>query len=280
MLNCARRRGPWGAVALVLVALAFVACGSSDAELVVPEATRDVSAEASRPVYLALGDSLAVGIGARDWATGGYVGLLHASLNADRGPADAFVLRNVARSGADTRSAIEDGQLAEAIAIIEERRATETLADDVQVVTIGLGGNDGFALVAVCGGVIDDACFAAAERQIGDVGKNLSFILGRLQAAAGPDARVVVMTYYNPLIHERCPLNEFELIGDVVLEGQPDLGVSRGVNDEIRDAAAAAGVPVAEVDELPVSELVGDCLHANDEGHARIALAFEAVLGS
>jgi hypothetical protein len=93
----------------VLVALAFVACGSSDAELVVPEAPRDVSAEASGPVYLALGDSLAVGIGARDWAIGGYVGLLHSNLNADRAPADAFALRKVARSGADMRLAIEDG---------------------------------------------------------------------------------------------------------------------------------------------------------------------------
>lgn len=280
MLSGARRRVCWGGVALVLGVLALVACGSNDADLVVPESSVDVPGEATGPVYLALGDSLAVGVGARDWPTGGYVGLLHARLNADRGPADALVLRNVARSGADTRSAIEDGQLAEAIAIIEERRATETLADDVEVVTIGLGGNDGFGLAAVCDGVIDDACFAAAERQIQDVGKNLSFILGRLQAAAGPGVSIVVMTYYNPLIHERCPLNEFELIGDVVLEGQPELGVTRGVNDEIRDAAAAAGVSVAEVTDLPVTELVGDCLHTNDAGHLRIATAFEGALGT
>jgi hypothetical protein len=88
------------------------------------------------------------------------------------------------------------------------------------------------------------------------------------------------MTYYNPLIHDGCQLHEFKLIGDVVLEGEAALGIPDGLNDEIRAAAEAAGIPVAEVGALSVAELTGDCLHASDAGHARIASAFQAALHS
>ena len=171
-------------------------------------------------------------------------------------------------------------KIAEALALIEERRATPSGADDVQVITVGIGGNDGFGLVAVCNGVVDDACLAAAQERIREVRKNLRFIVDSLRDAAGPEARIAVMTYYNPLVHEGCPLHEFKLIGDVVLEGQPALGVAEGLNDEIRAAAGEAGVPIAEVGDLTPSELTGDCLHASDAGHVRIAAAFEVALNS
>jgi lysophospholipase L1-like esterase len=262
------------------MAIAFVAAACSGSLEAEGQSESDQEAEpaaAAGPVYLALGDSLAVGVGATDWPTGGYVPRLHALLNAAR-PANAQLeLVNVGRSGADSVSVIDGGQLSEAIAVIEERRATASTSDDVEVITIGVGGNDGFGVVALCDGVVDDACLERAEGRIRDVRKNLLFITRQLQAAAGPDVQIAVMTYYNPLIHEGCPLHEFELIGDVVLEGQVELGVPEGLNDEIRAAAEAAGVPVAEVGELTVAELTGDCLHASDAGHARIAAAFEAA---
>ena len=230
-------------------------------------------------MYLALGDSLAVGVGASNWPTGGYVPRLAVLLNEDREASDAFELVNIGRSGATTASVIEEGQLAEAVAVIEARRRTESTTDDAATITIGVGGNDAFRLVAICNGVIDEACLSVARQQIREVRKNLLFILQTLLEAAGPEVSIAVMTYYNPLVHERCPLNEFELIGDVVLEGRAELGLVDGLNDEIRAAAGAAGIPVAEVGALVSSELTGDCLHASDTGHARIAVAFLAALG-
>lgn len=279
-----RRRAPGRPLAVALtvsLALFAAACGSSAEG--VPE--RDGQPEATAPsdqspVYLALGDSLAVGVGASSWPTGGYVPRLLTMLNADRSQDTELVLVNVGRSGADTLSAIEEGQLAEAVAEIEARRVTAVTTDDVEVITVGIGGNDAFALVPLCSGVIDDACLDAAGQQIREVRKRLAFIVEALRDAAGPDARIAVMTYYNPLIHEGCPLHEFELIGDVVLEGEATLGVPDGLNDEIRAAAASTGVPVAEVGELSVDELTGDCLHASDAGHARIAMAFQQALNS
>lgn len=274
-------------IAMLLLVLG-AACGSrsvleEDRE---PPATpsstpaASTSPAASSPVYLALGDSLAVGVGASDWPSGGYVPRLFDELNRDRPAGTELELINVGRSGADTVSMIGEGQLAEAVATIEARRETPSVADDVEVITVGVGGNDAFGLVAVCGGVIDETCLDQAQQSIRDVRKNLVFIVDTLRAAAGPDTQIAVMSYYNPLIHEACPLHEFELIGDVVLEGEAELGISAGLNDEIRAAAEAVGVPVAEVGQLTIGELTGDCLHASDAGHARIAAAFAAVLNS
>ena len=272
------------AIAAALIVAFGSACGSSELEADPapterPASDADSTLEAA-PVYLALGDSLAVGVGARDWRSGGYVPRLLESLNERRSGGAALTLVNVGRSGADTRSMIDDGQLAEAVAAIEQRRATESPADDVQVITIGVGGNDAFGLVPVCNRVIDEACLSSARQTLLDVQKNLLFILSTLREAAGPAAQIAVMTYYNPLIHESCPLHDFRLIGDVVLEGQAAAGLEEGLNDQIRAAAAAVAVPVAEVGELSVSDLTGDCLHASDAGHARIAAAFEVVLTS
>ncbi len=267
-----------GAVVL-LVALALACASAAEFQEDAAEATPSPQVSVA-PVYLALGDSLAVGVGATDWPTGGYVPRLFDQLNAGRAAGAELELVNVGRSGADTVSMIEDGQLAEALATIEARRDTPSSDDDVEVITVGIGGNDGFGLVAVCGGVIDDACLASAQQSIRDVRKNLLFIVESLREAAGPEAQIAVMTYYNPLVHEGCPLHEFALIGDVVLEGEAELGIAAGLNDEIRAAAEAAEVPVAEVGELTVPELTGDCLHASDAGHARIAAAFAAVLNS
>jgi len=269
-MRISRRALPLTAALLIAFSLA---CASA-------AGVKEDQAPSSSPAYLALGDSLAVGVGAADWPTGGYVPRLFDQLNANRQPDAEFELINVGRSGADTRSMIEDGQLAEAIAAIDARRETYSFDDDVEVITIGVGGNDAFGLVAVCGGVVDEACLSRAQQSIRDVRKNLLFIVESLRAAAGPDVRIAVMTYYNPLIHDACPLHEFELIGDVVLEGEVALGIAAGLNDEIRAAATAAGVPVAEVGELAVSELTGDCLHASDAGHARIAAAFADALNS
>lgn len=268
-------RMPSRTVVSALVLLVMVSSGCASASVL-----EEDDVPSGSPVYLALGDSLAVGVGATDWPTGGYVPRLFDQLNSDRSSDAQFELINVGRSGADTVSMIGDGQLAEAIAAIESRRETPSPDDDVEVITIGVGGNDAFGLVAVCGGIIDEACLDKAQESIRDVRKNLLFIVDSLRTAAGPGTQIAVMSYYNPLIHDGCPLHEFELIGDVVLEGQAELGITAGLNDEIRAAADAAGVPVAEVGELTIAELTGDCLHASDAGHARIAAAFAAVLNS
>lgn len=247
------------------------------------------------PVYLALGDSVPAGVGARP-AQPGYperlVELLEGGYDpaADRATPNAaadFELVNLAVSGATTASLIS-AQLAPALALIEERDGDHDPFDDVEVVTVTIGGNDVF-------GPAQQACFlaappvgcqAAVDVALAGVEERLTTIVGALVAAAGRDAEVVVTTYYNPIgscfLAQRNPAAP--RIADVGLEGGSLPGVltlPAGLNDVIREVAAATDAQVAELyGELGPDQYVGgeDCLHPNAAGHAEIAELLYATL--
>lgn len=236
------------------------------------------------PIYLALGDSLAVGVGASEPAMFGYVPLLHETIKDDRrcGETDnescpELVLVNLAEGGATTTS-LRDTQLPAALALIGERNNDDIPTNDVSVITITIGGNDAFnALAPVCADGLTPICGQVVQQTLASIDVNLTETLVHLRAAAGPDTTIVTMTYFNSLLD--CDLQAAVENADLILEGLP--GISPGLNGIIREAAARADVSVAETfGRLGPDDLVGgeDCLHANDSGYLKIAEAFASVL--
>ena len=247
------------------------------------------------PVYLAVGDSVPAGVGARP-AQPGYperlVELLEGGYDpaADKATPKAaadFELVNLAVSGATTATLIQS-QLGPALALVEERDGTRDPFDDVEVVTVTIGGNDVFgpAQQACLATATPVGCQATLETALAGVEERLTTILGALVAAAGRDAEVVVTTYYNPIgscfLSQRNPAAP--AIADVGLEGGSLPGVltlPAGLNDVIRQVAATTGAQVTELyGELGPDQYVGgqDCLHPNPAGHAEIAELVYATL--
>ena len=237
-------------------------------------------------LHLALGDSVAAGVGASDPADTGYVPLLYEQLRDDLDcwpqPAPrcrSLHLQNLAVGGATTVSLIA-GQLPAAVDLLEERNADRRPGNDVRVVTVTVGGNDVFRPVVDACETDPTApgCIATVAAQLQQVATNLPVILAALVDAADADATVAVMTYYNPL--EACVLADLAQLADLVLEGGALPGgqvLPVGLNDIIRQSAAATGAVVAETfGALDTDDLVGgeDCLHPDDSGHRIIADAF------
>jgi lysophospholipase L1-like esterase len=139
--------------------------------------------------HLALGDSLAAGVGA---PTGkGYVPLITA---AESLRVPGLRLSNLSCSGATTASMLTGGGCSYA-------EGTQTAAAEaflrahpgaVSFITIDIGAND----VSGCVGSPDPTC---AATRIATVQTNLTEILARLRAAA-PGVPIVGMTYYNPFL--------------------------------------------------------------------------------
>ncbi len=237
-----------------------------------------------RPLYLALGDSVAAGVGAQPPATEGYVPELHHLLAAEvpcsDGPALGcrLDLLNVAEPGATTTTLLAR-QLPRAISLIKQRRATATPIDDVRVITLDIGGSDAFGpIIQACSSDPQaPGCATTISTVLGTVTTNLRAILSGLRAVAGHDTTIAVMTYYNPL--PACALAAQTSLADLVLEG--DGSVPAGLNDIIRRQAIAHDAVVAETGPLiDVHDLVGgrDCLHPDTSGHDDIAAAFNTVI--
>ncbi len=233
-------------------------------------------------LYLALGDSLAAGVGASDPEETGYVPLVHDDLRrhlecnpGTDSPCTDLGLRNLARSGATTTTLLRD-QVPEALEVLRVRNEDGDPGNDVDVITLDIGGNDAFALYGACSGGMSPGCIEAARSMFTTVSRNLTTTLSQLRDAAGPDTRIIVMTYYNGLIG--CDRSAAVPIADLLLEG--GVGVPVGLNDLIRARAVEAGAAVAETyGLLGPGDLVGgdDCLHPVDSGYRIIADAFAAA---
>jgi lysophospholipase L1-like esterase len=249
-----------------------------------PASAEPDPAPLGRPLYLALGDSLAAGVGASNPTVTGYVPQLYELLRqqlacqpAGRLSCRSLALRNLGVGGA-TSTTLLATQLPEAVAELQARNGDRNPHNDVKVVTIDVGGNDLFGVVSsACAAGSSPECVALIQARLETFAVNFALILGELRAAAGPDTVLIAMTYYNPL--PSCQLASLAPLADAVLEGGP--GVTVGLNDLIRSIAAAHGILVAETyGRLGPGELVGgtDCLHPNDAGYQVITEAFAAAL--
>jgi lysophospholipase L1-like esterase len=256
------------------------------------------------PVYLALGDSWAYGQGSTDPASDGYVPQLLASLRGGlhclpassakaAGGCGQLQLVNLGRPATATMpgvtaKAVAEEQLPVALPMLQARNGDRNPRNDVEVLTLHVGGNDvSRPIVERClvGGLTPEQCL---EDVIPGVlaGFKVEFdsLLSRLREGAGGDARIVVGTYGNPIPF--CVLGRTSgaaELAEIVLEGSvgPVQVLGEGLHDIIRKVAADHGADVAEVfTALGDGDFVGgaDCLHPNDSGYDKVTSAFEQAI--
>ena len=181
------------ALAVAMTAAAVTACSGS-------AGSHATSAPAT--YYVALGDSLSQGVqpdaAGTSVETGqGYANQLYAMLRRGQ---PALQLVKLGCPGETTKTMIHGGlcryrdgsQLATAVAFLSAHRG------HISLVTIDIGAND----PEDCGinGVTLSTITTCVGTDIPDAVSNLDTILARLRAAAGPDVRIVGMSYYLPAL--------------------------------------------------------------------------------
>jgi lysophospholipase L1-like esterase len=225
------------------------------------------------PAYVAIGDSLAFGVGTEVPAEQGYVALAHASLStSDRYGDSGLDLLNLSVPGATSSDLLlEGGQLDLAIDEIESRSE----ANAVEIISIDIGGNDLLALAAATSPCINDpaadACLEFLGQTLEALQSNLHTVLQRLREAA-PTAGIFVLNLYNP----------FSGTGDV-REGLADLGVQQ-LNGVVGAVVAdeSLGARLGDVFQLFRGRgnqwIAGDGLHPNEQGHQVLAEVLLATI--
>ena len=235
-----------------------------------------VSAQSdTAPVYIAIGDSLAFGVGAPIPEEQGYVALAYESLRAsDRYGEGGLDLLNLSIPGATSSDLLlEGGQLDVALAEIEGRSEENA----VEIISVNIGGNDLLALAAATSPCISDPsadpCLEFLGQTLGDLQKNLQAVLERLREAA-PSAGIYALNLYNP----------FSGTGDI-REGLADLGVQQ-LNGVVGAVAADTSLAVRLGDVFQFFRgrggqwIAGDGLHPNEQGHQVLAEVLLATIDS
>ena len=239
-------------------------------------ATAPVEAKEA-PAYIALGDSLAFGVGASDPAALGYVGVTHNALaRSDRYAGRGLEVVNLGVPGATSYDLLlPGGQLDKAIEEANERREDDTSADDnVEIVTLNIAGNDILGLGGEGSPCLADplsrGCQEMYQGMLDELEGNVKQVLQRLREAA-PRADIIVLDMYSPLSGRGGPA---DLIAGFALEGL-NAATERAVSEADVGAKMARVYPVfrGHAQEL----VAADNLHPNDDGHA---LMSEVVLAT
>jgi lysophospholipase L1-like esterase len=238
------------------------------------------------PVYIALGDSLAAGAGASDPSSRAYVPLFHEYLGEALGIAD-LALMNLGHGGDTSTDLIEHGHLAKAVDEIRARNFDESPDNDVQVVTLDIGGNDLLGLFEglVMPGTCPDAetsiakaeCLNALQDALDGLSENFDQALDELEQA-DPGLPVLTADLYNPFSGSGLP---FEELAELALEGREGSPFEEGLNDVIRSIADEHGVAVADwygpFQGKSAEFMAPDRIHANDAGYSVMADALIAA---
>lgn len=235
------------------------------------------------PLYIALGDSLSAGVGATGFsAEKAFVGLVHDALSPE------FALLNLGIAGHDSFELIDEGPLERATTEIRDRNGDDDPDNDVEVVTLEIGGNDlldlFFDLVLpgrcpnVTEGLQRPECVNALRETLDEYEPNLDLIIDSLREA-DPELPIFLMTLYNPFSGASPALDE---IGELALEGAPDTPFPEGLLDIIRRQAEENEVHLVEI--YPHFEgkareyIAGDTIHPNDTGYRVMADAVIAEM--
>jgi lysophospholipase L1-like esterase len=298
-------------IAVSLLATVATALGgaASATAATAPAAPRVAQASHQRSpfdYYLALGDSLAAGSqpnssGELVTTKQGYASDIAAGLRAQD---HDLKFTNLSCPGETTGTMLNGGcpspisyapfadQTAAAVAFLKKHHGARVL------VTIDIGANNVDGCVTATG--IDPTCVAAG---IESAGTDLTAILTKLKAAAGPHTVFAGMNYYDPFLAAWLagPAGQAEATASVSL--------SNTFNTVLGDVYGAFGVPVADVatqfdtaDFTPVVPLgngvsvplnvaricewtwmcapapVGPNIHANAVGYLQLAAAFDRVI--
>lgn len=259
------------------------------------------------PVYLTLGDSWGYGQGATDPATSGYAAVLAGTLieDLDCSPAQSenavdgckhIQHLNLARGATETLPGVTapivaSEQLPVAIPMIEARNGDRNPSNDVEAITLHVGGNDVTGPIqAACIYGIDPTCVAVWMKEMAVFEADLQAVVEPLRSAAGNETPIVLGTYDNPVA--TCWLfgafgPEAVFLGTMLLEGSPEFVDAQlnvhldGIHEVVRRVASENGAQVAEsFGTLDPGDFVGgtDCLHIRDSGHQKVAATFAAIL--
>lgn len=278
----------------VCLALFLVACeggenGAVTTTTITPSPTSAVAGSleaAAAPVYIALGDSLAVGDGASDPSSTAYVPQFHEYLRQALGTPD-LALVNLGHGGDTSADLIEHGHLTEAVSEIRARDFDESPDNDVQVVTLDIGGNDllDLFLTLVITGTCPDLqtslakpeCVGGLQNALDGLQENFDQALDEL-GQADPDLTILTADLYNPFSGSGLA---FEDVAEWALEGREGSPVEEGLNDIIRSVAGEHGVPVADwysaFEGKSVEFIAPDQIHANDAGYKAMT---DALVGA
>jgi lysophospholipase L1-like esterase len=240
--------------------------------------------QGDRRLYIALGDSLSEGIGATDPKRTAWVPLVAKRLEPK------FELLNLGIAGHDSDELINEGPLDEALAAIEERADDNVPENEVELITLEIGGNDlldiysDYVIPGTCPTVVESLqrpeCVEALQTALDNYRPNLALILEQLQAAA-PGIPIYVMTLYNPFSGGADNLDQ---IGALALEGQEGTPFAEGLNDIIRaEAIAHPGILLIEWYDLFLEKqreyISQDLIHPNDTGYQVMANELLEILG-
>jgi lysophospholipase L1-like esterase len=278
------------AVALVVV-LAVAGCSTSSSS----------RPPAAASYYLALGDSLSRGVqpngsGISTETAQGYPNLVYARLRAAH---PTLRLAQLGCPGETTVTMAHGGicrypggsQLAAAVAFLRAHRG------QVLLVTIDIGAND----LSFCGSTLKQVVTCLSR--VTDIVANVSAILARLRAAAGPGVPVAGMNYYLPVLAEWRHGTGGQLIAQlaehIVTAADAKLDQAYATaGDSVANVSGAfdttdfgGSVTVAGIGSLPrnvarVCQWTWECapaprgpnVHANAAGYQVIANAFLKVI--
>ena len=250
-------------------------------------------AQAQPTVYMALGDSVAAGAGASALEYR-YTERLQQFFRGPRTGAITTAV-NFARSGETSASFIQGTQgqpgAPQLQAALDQ---INNPANDVNIVTLTLGGNDLLQLLAPgqpCADPESPGCPPAVQQALTTFAGNYASIMQQLMQALANDPGaelVLVMTYYNPASGTGSP---YEPLVDAALlgsDGRVDCtaaGAARGLNDLIACTNAAVGArtvdvyPLFQGKGLQLTQVSQGSVHPNDAGHGVIAGAFITAAG-
>jgi lysophospholipase L1-like esterase len=258
-------------------AMLLSACGSDPDRSAPPTIAITTSpiptVEPSPPggVYLALGDSITFGIGVPRPQRNGYVARV-----ADALAATGIGSTRVFAVPGETANGFLDRRLDDV------ERAIEELGPRVELVTIGLGANEILrarrdeACVADRSG---EACRAVVEAATELAASSLDAVVTGVQSAleaAGSDATVLLLAYYNPDLD---PLAAESVAGSNGAVGCDATEERPGLNDRIACIAAERSAGLVDLydaflgreDEL--TRFGAGDVHPNADGYAVIAEA-------
>jgi lysophospholipase L1-like esterase len=179
-----QRRGGFRLLATLVLILATLALPPASAAAPTAAAPRGVG-----ELYLALGDSLGVGLLTSTPDQRGYVAHLHDLLQRRAGRAVA--LQNLSVSGETSATLIANGQLAAAEQVIAEARGKGWT---ISPITVNIGGNDLRSLQAVD----DTAREAGLARFRANLGQIFDTLIAAITVGGARQGDIVTMTIYNP----------------------------------------------------------------------------------
>jgi lysophospholipase L1-like esterase len=237
-----------GAVAIVLTCVLLL---TSVAGRQVPTGAQEAL------VYVALGDSIAYGVGSSLPDRRGYPALLSEHLHEFTG--SEVLLHNLAVPGETATSFLDNGQLEsfnEIIDTLVEQRRT------ISYVTISLGGNE----------MLAQRYASTLERQqaLGEFRSSLDQAVSRVKAEVGSNTTIVLTTYYD--------LSE----GDTVVPSSDAWWIEE-FNSVIRDVAIRYDARIANIDDafrkqIDQLTLYPYDVHPNNQGYRAIARTLWSAL--